>query len=406
MFPLPWIRDQFPALEDGSVHLDNAAGAQLPRHVLLDTVEAMTRMQVNKGGAYPESVRVTEAKERVRARTAAFLNAAEPSDVAFGANATTLVTLVAAALGGTLGAGDEIVVTSLDHHANVDPWRALERRGARVRTWRPRGPEARLEPADLAPLLGPSTRLVAVTAASNALGTLAPLAEVRELLAEGEALLMVDAVHLAPHRLPDVRAWGADVAVFSPYKVFGPHLGALYLGPRARAVLPPPRLDFLPADEPIAWEPGTQSHEAIVGFGGALRYLDELGARLGAEEAGRTAWERAYARGREHERALLERLLAGLDELGAERYGLRGPDGRTGTVSFNLPGLRAPELAAALAGRGVAVAAGHFYARDLMYGELGLEGRGGAVRASVLHYNSEEEIDRLLAELAEIAPPD
>lgn len=403
MLPLAWIRAQFPALEEGSVLLDNAAGAQVPRQVLLDTVEAMTRMQVNKGGAYPESVAVTEAKERVRARTAAFLGAEAPGEVAFGPNATTLVTLVANALGDALRPGDEIVVTRLDHHANVDPWRALERRGARLRTWRPRGPEARLEPADLAPLLGPATRLVAVTAASNALGTHGPIPAVGELLRGREALLMVDAVHLAPHRLPDVRAWGADLAVISPYKVFGPHLGALYLGPRARAALEGPRLRFLPADEPVAWEPGTQNHEAIVGFGGALRYLDEVGARLGEGGGGRPAWEAAYEAFHAHERALLVRLLEGLDALPVERYGPRGPDGRTATVAFNLAGWTAQELAAALAQRGVAVAAGHYYARDLIVGELGLGPRGGAVRASLLHYNSAEEVDRLLAALAELA---
>lgn len=409
-YPLAWIRERFPALarRDASVFLDNAAGAQVPATVLLKTVEAMTEMQVNKGAAYPESVRVTAAKEAVRARTAAFANA-EPHQVAFGPNATTLITLLAEAVGRRLEPGDEIVVSGLDHHANRDPWRRLAERGVVVRDWRPRRHpgavrDARLHPDDLKALLGPRTRLLAVTAASNATGAYTPLAEAAELARGAGAWLMVDAVHYAPHRLPDVRALGADLLAFSPYKVVGPHLGVLVLGDAVRARLGGHPLSFFPDDDPLRWEPGTQSHEAILGWGGALDYLDAVAGRLGAGATGddRRAWAAAYRAFEAHERALLERLLAGLDALGYERYGPPGVDGRTATVAFNHPQLPAPALATALAERGVAVAAGHYYAFDLMMDSLDLAARGGAVRASALHYTSAEEIDALLGALREL----
>ena len=401
-FPIDWVRSQFPALAQGEVHLDNAAGAQVPGQVLLATVEAMTRDNVNKGGSYAASRRVTERVAAVRALSADFVGAAEPDGVAFGANTTTLVTLLAAAYGDTLAAGDEVVVTGLDHHANVDPWRRLEQRGVVVRRWQTRGPEHRLEPDDLRPLLSQRTALVAMTAASNALGTLGPVAEAAVAAHEAGARLLVDAVHLSPHRLPDVAGWGADMLVFSPYKVFGPHLGVLYLSPEVRALLPGHRLSFMPHAGPSGFETGTQNHEAIAGFGGTFDYFDALAARLGVELAGRPAWQAVYRAMLLHEQALLATLLAGLDRLGAERYGLAGCDGRTATVSFNHPELSAAEVARHLGDRGVAVACGHYYAFDLMMERLGLAARGGAVRVSLVHYNHEPDVARLLDALAEL----
>lgn len=400
-YPLTWIRAQFPALECGEVFLDNAAGAQVPRAVLDALQHAMTTMQVNKGGAYGASRRVTAAKEAVRARVADFLGAA-PHNVVFGPNATTLLELLAGGVGATLRPGDELIVTGLDHHANVDPWRRLAARGAVLKTWVPRGPEMRLELSDLDALLSAKTKLVAVTAASNALGTLTDLSAIAERAHAVGARLMVDAVHYAPHALPDVRTWGADLLVFSPYKVFGPHLGVLYLSDEALAALPAPRLAFLPEAEPIAWEPGTQNHEAIVGFGGVFRYLDDVAAQLGVPGEGRAAWEAVFERFAAHERALLEGLLAGLEDLGAELYGLRGVSGRMATVAFNLPGRAPAAVAEHLAARGVGAASGHFYAFDLVTKHLGLAARGGAVRLSVLHYSSEDDIKAALEALREL----
>lgn len=401
-FPIDWVRAQFPALGSGEVFLDNAAGSQVPGSVLLATVEAMLRDQVNKGGFYAASRRVDERVSLERSRCAEFVAAADPAGVVFGPNATTLVTLLAAAFGSVLGAGDEVVVTELDHHANLDPWRSLRRQGVVVRSWRTRPPEHRLVLDDLLPLLSERTALVAMTAASNALGTLAPVPQAAAAVHQVGALLMVDAVHSAPHLLPDAAGWAADMLVFSPYKVFGPHLGVLYLSPEVQTRLPGHRLSFMDEGGRSGFEIGTQSHEAIAGFGGTFEYLDALARRLGSERSGRSAWQLAYQAIGRYERALLGDLLAGLDTLGYERYGLAAADGRTATVSFNHPRLDPSEVAEALAERGVAVACGHCYAYELMYERLALAARGGAVRASLLHYNNKEDVRRLLAALAEL----
>ncbi len=400
--PLTWIRARFPALKRGdAVYLDNAAGAQTPEQVVNRLVEAMTTIQVNKGGAYPQSQRITEAKERVRAQAAAFLNAPGSDDVAFGPNATTLVELLAQSLGRTLAPGDEIIVTGLDHHANIDPWRRLSERGVVLKTW-PVSDEGGLELADLEPLLSERTRLLALTAASNALGTLTPVREATGLAHAFGAKVMVDAVHYAPHHLPDVQAWAVDALVFSPYKVFGPHLGVLYLKGDLREGLEGPSLSFFPPGDPVNWEPGTQNHEAIAGFGGVFDYFEELAEEMGLPDQGRSGWRRLFAAFHRHEAELLERLLRGLEELGATCYGLPGSEGRTATVSFNLRDLPAQRVAEALGRAGVAVASGHYYAHDLMMKHLGLAERGGAVRASLLHYSSADEVDALLNALGKL----
>lgn len=395
------VRARFPAVREGTtVYLDNASGAQLPGGVIDAMHDALLRLQVNKGGAYGPSREVTAAKERVRARTADFLGVAGDADgVAFGANATTLLFLLAEAVGDTLEPGDEVVISGLDHHANRDPWRRLARRGVRVREWAPRGPHAVLDPDDLEPLLSDATRVVAVTGASNLLGTYAPLERVGARLAHERARLVVDAVHLAPHRLPDVRAWRADAVAFSPYKVFAPHLGALWIESGWRAELPDWGLSFLPRG-PLRWEPGTQNHEAILAFGAALDHLAWLGRRADApaDAPERDAWGAGYAAAEAHEHALLTRLLRGLDELGATRYGLPGSDGRTATVAFTMPGRTPLEVAEALGARGVAVAAGHAYAETLAVRHLGLA--DGAVRASLLHYSDAADVEALLEGLA------
>lgn len=396
-------RATFPAVTQGdTVFLDNASGAQLPERVLDAMDHAMRTMQVNKGGAYPASQRVTEAKQRVRERTASFLGIPGDADgIAFGANATTLLFLLAEAVIDTLHEGDEIIVTGLDHHANRDPWRRLTRRGIEVRTWAPRGKEQTLHPDDLASLLNDRTRIVAMTAASNLLGTHGPVAQVGARLANHPARLVVDAVHFAPHALPDVAAWRADAVAFSPYKVFAPHLGALWIRDDWRAALPDWGLSFLPAG-PLRWEPGTQNHEAIVAFGAALDHLTWLGVQLGADHASaeRDQWQVAYTAIDMHERALLERLMTGLDALGATRYGPGGLEGRTATVGFTLENHAPIDVARHLGKAGIAVTAGHAYAERLVVDHLDLP--SGVVRASLLHYSDASDVDALLTQLASL----
>lgn len=397
-------RARFPALVAGrTTFLDNASGSQLPDRVLEVVHEAMTEMQVNKGGAYPASQRVTEAKERVRARTADFLGVPDdPDGVAFGANATTLLFLLAEAVGDTLDDGDEIVVTGLDHHANRDPWRRLERRGVRIREWAPSADEGRLDVTDLDELLNERTRLVAMTAASNLLGSHGPVRAVADRLEGRSVRLVVDAVHYAPHHLPDVGAWRADAVAFSPYKVFAPHIGALWIAPEWRAELPDWGLSFLPVG-PMRWEPGTQNHEGILGFGGALDYLAWLGRQAGASAAAgeRDAWATGYLAAEAHERRLARRLFDGLDARGATRFGLRGVDDRTATVAFTLDGHEPTEIAAHLGARDVAVAAGHAYAERLASEHLRLA--HGAVRVSLAHYSDGSDLDRLFDGLDALA---
>jgi len=405
-YPLTWLRSQYPALNAGAqrdgipldrIFLDNASGSQVPQAVVDAVVSTLTTMNVNKGGAYSASQRVTAAKEQVRAQVAAFLNAPSPRNVIFGPNATTLVELLAQSFGKTLQAGDEIVVSELEHHANRDPWRRLAAQGIIVKTWQVSGEEARLRLENLDALLSSRTRLVALTAASNALGTVPDVGAISARVHAAGACLMVDAVHYAPHALPDVQAWNADMLVFSPYKVFGPHLGVLYLKDELLEALPAPKLAFLDDAEPVSWEPGTQNHEAIVGFGGTFGYLDAVAAQLGAEDSGRAVWRRVFQAFAEHETVLLEQLLTGLDALGATRYG------RTATVSFNLGGHTPQAVAGHLASHGITAASGHYYAYELMMHRLGLLERGGAVRLSILHYNSADDITAVLGALAELA---
>lgn len=398
--PLDWIRKRFPALSSETCFLDNAAGAQVPRDTVERVTWALTSAQVNTGGHYAESMAIDGVKEDVRRKIADFVNAPGPEHISFGPNATTLITLLAYAFRRTLKAGDEIVVTGFDHHANVDPWRALSEVGVEIKVWSPREPDFRLHVEDLEPLLGERTRLVAMSAASNALGTYTPVADAAARVHDAGALLFVDAVHYSPHRMPDVRAWNVDGLVFSPYKVFGPHLGALYLGEALRA-LPSPRLSFFESPDPHDWEPGTPNHECIAGFGGTFDYLDALAAEIGASP-GREGWRQVYAAFEAHERGLCQKLFDGLDDLGATVYGVLDPTQRTATVAANLGDHTADAVAEHLGRDRIAVSAGHYYAYDLVMKHMGLAERGGMVRISALHYNNDEDIDRVLASLARL----
>jgi cysteine desulfurase family protein (TIGR01976 family) len=396
MYPIDFIRNHYPALQKtDTVYLDNAAGSQVPQHVVDNVVEAMTTMQVNKGGLYKPSERVTHIKEDVRALTATFLNT-QPHNVHFGPNATTLNELLAQAVGRWLKPGDEIIISALDHHANRDPWRRLELQGIMVKTWETTAPHHTLELPTLQTLLTPKTKLVCMTAASNALGTLTPVKEAAKIIHVSGAKLMVDSVHYAPHFLPDVKAMGADMLTFSPYKVFGPHLGVLYLSDEMRETLKAPGLEFFDKGDTVNWEPGTQNHEGIHAWGGTFRYFEELSKEMKLEGTERERWQKLFDAFAEHEKALGQKLIDGLNGLGATVYGLPSIDGRTATVSMNLKDLSAESVAKHLGERGVAVANGHYYAYTIMMKTLGLEKRGGAVRISLLHYSNQDDVEAVL----------
>ena len=384
----------FPALRQGFRYLDNAAGAQVPQACIDAVSSFLAAGSCNVGMPYPASVRATAVKTRARAETADFLGCT-PEEVMLGTSATALAFQLGRAFSRVFRAGDEVVVSELEHEANASPWRALEAQGVTLKVWRARWPEGRLEPKDLAALLTPRTRLVAVTAASNVLGTLPDVAAAAELARAAGAWTVVDAVHSAPHHLPDVRRWGADFVLFSPYKVFGPHLGCLYVRRELLPRLPADKLWFVPDDSPQKFEPGTANHEALAGWLGTLRYVREV---LGGGQPGRAGLEQAFRRIESLERPLLESTLERLRAHKRVRlYGIPEPKGRVATFCFNVPGVPPRAVAEHLALNGVGVAAGHYYATLAMQALTLMP--EGAVRVSLLHYNTLAEVDRLMASL-------
>ena len=401
------VRAQFPALarrigDHPVVHLDGPAGSQVPRSVVHAMAEALAHHNGNTHGLFATS-REAEAIEADARRCAADLfGAADPDCVVFGPNATTLLFALSRAIGRTLGGDDEIVVTQLDHDANVAPWMIAAREaGAGLKVARVRPEDSELDLDDLAAAVTPRTRVVAVTAASNATGALTPVPRIAELAHAYGALLVVDAVHYAPHRLMEVAAWGCDAAVCSPYKFFGPHAGLLWGTREALGSLPAYRVRPVGDALPHRWMPGTPSFEAMAGTAAAIRYIASLSGVTGAE--GREALAAAYRHLAYHEQSLCRRLLAGLAELPVTVYGLADPDrvaDRAPTVAFTHARRTPAEVAAYLGERGVCVWHGNYYALELSTA-LGRE-PDGMVRVGILHYNTEEEIDRLLSLLAEL----
>jgi cysteine desulfurase family protein (TIGR01976 family) len=386
------VRERFPALAGGAAFLDGPGGSQTPQEVIEAVAAYVTDTNANLGGAFSTSMATDELMARARTAAADFTGG-EDEGIAFGANMTTLNYLLAHAVARTLAPGDEIVVTALDHDANISPWlQVAEDHDLVVRMAPLRTQDATLDEDALEALLGERTGVVAFTLASNAVGSIPDAARIAAAAHRVGALAWADGVHLAPHRRLRAREWGLDVLLCSPYKFFGPHLGVAAIRPDLAATLPADRVR--PADEEPAghrFETGTQSHEAIAGTLAAIGYLRSLGeGDLGT----------AFARIEQHESELSRRFLAARPD-GMELYGIPAPDGRTPTFCFNLPPHRPREVAAALAGRDIYVWDGHYYALEPMRA-LGLE-QGGAVRAGFLHYTTEEEVDRLLEALAALS---
>ncbi|HEU5057848.1 MAG TPA: cysteine desulfurase-like protein [Kofleriaceae bacterium] len=407
MIDVEAIRARFPSLArriDGHpvVHLDGPAGSQVPDTVAQAVADALVHHNGNTHGLFATS-REAEAIELDARRCAADLfGADDPDCVVFGPNATTLLFAVSRAIGRTLGGDDEVVVTQLDHDANVAPWMVAAREaGAGLKVARVRPEDGELDLDDLAAAVSPRTRVVAVTAASNAIGALTPVARIAELAHAYGALLVVDAVHYAPHRLMDVAAWGCDLAVCSPYKFFGPHAGVLWGRRETLESLPAYRVRPVGDALPYRWMPGTPSFEAMAGTAAAIRYIASLSGVIGAE--GREALAAAYRRIAAHEQELCRRLLVGLAALPVTVYGPADPDRvgeRAPTVAFTHATRTPAEVAAYLGERGVFVWHGNYYALELS-SALGRE-PDGMVRVGVLHYNTDGEIDRLLSLLGEL----
>jgi len=388
------VRSQFPALASDAAFFDGPGGSQVPQSVIDAVAGCLRDANANLGGAFATSRAADELMETAHAAAAHFTGG-EPEGIAFGANMTTLNFQLAHAVARTLSPGDEIVVTALDHDANVSPWLLVAAdHDLVVRPAPLRAQDMTLDLDALEELIGERTRVVAFTLASNAVGSIPDAARVAAAAHDAGALAWADGVHLAPHRRLHARELALDVVLCSPYKFFGPHLGIASIRGDLAESLPADRVRPAAEDPPgHRFEAGTQSHEAIAGALAAIEYLRGLGG--GDLDA-------AFGLIQDHETNLTARFLSGLPD-GVELYGIRTPEGRTPTFCFNIEGRRPREVAELLAERDLYVWDGDYYALEPMRA-LGLADSGGAVRAGFLHYTTEDEVDRLLEALTDLAP--
>src|SRR5437763_4441780 len=397
------IRSHFPALtreHDGHevAYFDGPGGTQVPRAVVESVSDYLYHHNANTHWAYPTSAETDELIERSRAALDDFLGASS-AEIVFGANATTLAYHVSRTLGRTFNEGDEIVVTELDHHANVAPWQALEReRRIVLRVVRRNTETGALDWDDFEAKVGARTRVVAVGAASNALGTLTDTSRALRLARSVGAYLFVDAVHYAPHRLTDARSLECDFLVCSAYKFYGPHVGAMFCRRELLESLPFPKLAPAPDYAPEVAETGTQNHEGIAGAAAAVDFLASLARGATRRERLRAAFDALHARGS----ALTKKIWDGLSEIESVKlYGPTPRAARTPTVAFTVRGVKSTDVARRLAGRGVFVSHGDFYAATVVE-RLGL-GEEGLVRAGCACYTDDEEVERLVAGVREVA---
>jgi cysteine desulfurase family protein (TIGR01976 family) len=410
-FDVDAIRAEFPALaleQDGRLvaYFDGPGGTQVPQRVIDAIATYYRSSNANEGGAFATSERSDASTADAHAAVADFVGAGSADEIKFGANMTTLTFHVSRSLGAMFAPGDEIVVTTLDHEANVSPWRRLaEDRGLVVRTVDIRPDDVTLDLEGLEAALGPRTRIVAVGYASNAVGTINPVREIVARAHEVGALTWIDAVHYAPHGPIDVRELGTDFLVTSVYKWFGPHLGALY--GRAEILDRLPTYKVRPAHDHV--ETGTQNFEAIAGAGAAVEYLASLGTRFGGngKPIGRRQQIVAGMRAiQAWEAELADRLLRGLGAIpGVRIHGIADPARiveRTPTVAVTIDGTTPRAAAEALGHQGMFTWDGDFYAQALIE-RLGLFETGGVLRLGLVHYNTPAEIDRLLEALERIA---
>jgi cysteine desulfurase family protein (TIGR01976 family) len=378
------VRARFTALDRPLAFFDGPGGTQCPDEVIDAIAEYLRRDNANIGAPYETSRRTDELVERARERAGSFLGCA-PEEVAFGQSMTALNFLLTRALARELEAGDEVLVTRLDHDANVAPWLALADDVGIVVRFVDVNDDLSLDLDDLAAKRSPRTKVVAFPAAANSVGTKPDVARIVELTHEAGALAWVDAVHYGPHGPIEVSAWGCDVLVCSPYKFFGPHMGLAFGRAEVLQRWRPYKVRPAP-DEPVGrrFDLGTSQHELLAGFVAAVDYVDSLG------------WDAIV----EHETALGQRFLEGLPG-GVTLHGLPTMEGRVPTFCFSVPDRTAQSVAEHLAERDVAVWWGNYYALETMR-HLGLDEDDGAVRAGIVHYNTADEVDRLLAGLAEL----
>jgi len=408
---IAWVRAQFPSLQtqvngQPAAFLDGPAGTQVPTQVMHAIQSYLMNANANTSGAFLTSRRTDEMIAVTRAAMADFFHC-EHDEVVFGQNMTTITFSIARSIGRELSAGDEIVLTTLDHDANFSPWKALEEKGVIIRQVDIREEDCTLDLDDLKNKLSSKTKLVAVGYASNAVGTINPVAEITRLAHAAGALVYIDAVHYAPHGSIDVQALDCDFLVCSPYKFFGPHLGALY-GKRGHLRrLRPYKVRPSTDQAPDRWESGTQVHELIAGIGAAVEYMATLGRRSDRTvKTRREALVAAYRTTVAYERRLVSRLIDGLQVIpGVRLYGITDPSRfgeRCATLSLRIGNHHPTKVATFLGERGIFTWDGNYYALNLTE-RLGVESQGGLLRIGLVHYNTLEEVERLLAALREFA---
>ena len=405
------LRAVFPALTrpPGFIFFDNAAGAQVPQIVLDAVNHHLIECNVQRGGRYNKSVEVDATILRARQSVADLVNARDAAEIAFGMNATSFIRLISLAIGQTLGPRNEIVVTDMDHEANVATWLALERSGAKFSWWKMRD-DGNLHVDDLIPLLSARTRLVACTLTSNAIGSIVDVAAAAKVAHAAGAEIFLDAVHYGPHGLIDVQAFACDYLVCSGYKIFSPHMGFLWGRRELLEKLPTFREEFIPDEPPGKIEAGTFVYENVAGMDAAVRYLEALGRSVAGSDHGKTesrraALQRAFQAIRVYEQSLSLAMLQVLNDCGAVVYGISDKariHERVPTLCFNLPNVLPARVTEELAKQNIGIRDGHMYTPRLMK-RLRLATETGVVRASLVHYNTVEEVREFGRALAGIA---
>jgi cysteine desulfurase family protein (TIGR01976 family) len=410
-FPAESLRAQFPALQRAGsfIFFDNAAGAQIPQSVLDAVNRHLIHHNVQRGGRYPQSIAVDETVARARESVAAFINAPRPEEIAFGMNATSFIRTISLAVGLGLGERNEIIVTDLDHAANVETWLALERMGAKFVWWKMRA-DGCLYMDDLKTLLSPRTRLVACTLTSNALGSIVNVRAAADLAHAAGAEILLDSVHYGPHGPMDVQAFDCDYLVCSGYKIFAPHMGFMWGRYELLVNLPTFREDFIPDEPPGKIEAGTFVYENVAGMDAAVQYLAQLGRTLsglpGAPDARSLRADTRFAMQaiQAYEQGLSLELARVLRESGAQIYGI-DDDARVGervpTFCFNMPGVSPRVVTEHLARANIGIRDGHMYAPRLMR-RLNVPVESGVARVSLVHYNTPAEIQRFADALGEL----
>jgi cysteine desulfurase family protein (TIGR01976 family) len=406
-FPVDEIRALFPAIRKAGdfIFLENAGGSQVPQTVVDAVANHLIDFNVQRMAKYQHSQGVDRNLDEARESVGMLVNAYRAEEISFGLNATSFIRLVSLGIAKMLGERNEIVITDMDHDANIATWMALEADGARIVWWKMRE-DGTLHTEDLAPLLTSRTRLVACTVTAHSIGTIVDVKNVGEMAHAAGAEVFLDCVHYGPHGLIDVQAWDCDYLVCSGYKNFSPHMGFLWGRYDALVKLPTFKEDFIPDVPPYKIEVGTFTYENVAGMNAAVRYLEDLGRRFLAGEghSRREALAAAMGAIRDYELRLSREMIAVLKRHGAEIYGISDEaklSGRVPTICFNIPGVTPQYIATEMGKARIGVRDGHMFAPRLMK-RLGLSMETGALRVSLVHYNKVEEIARFDTVLGEI----